>query len=76
MKGRAQASGSRKAGVEEIGRWSRINGPSERMRRRAMLRSFTAPNRWTLSPDGRSLAKKFPGGLGDIPRQIFVYDKQ
>lgn len=33
-------------------------------------------NRWTLSPDGRSLAEKVSTSLGDIPHQIFVYDKQ
>jgi hypothetical protein len=32
--------------------------------------------RWTLSPDGRSVAKKVSTTIGDTPDQIFVYDKQ
>jgi hypothetical protein len=32
-------------------------------------------NRWTLSPDGRSLAEKVSTSLSDVPDQIFVYDK-
>jgi hypothetical protein len=32
--------------------------------------------RWTLSPDGRSLAEKVSTSLGDVPDQIFAYDKQ
>ena len=37
---------------------------------------FHGTERWTLSPDGRSLTNKSSGGLGDMPGATLVYDKR
>jgi hypothetical protein len=68
-----QKAGWKKASlvIEVIGR---VHGPDPNSM--GDFEAFHSTDRWTLSPDGRSLTDKSSGELGDMPGATLVYDRQ